>query len=172
MELLGGPDAPISLKDLEFLPEGMRQQLLPGVRYLDFKAVVARPMPPASDRAQARGGVGIGFLNTLPIFEHPAGIAVLGVPDSTAVHVGRVAVMDIVATDDVGERAPLRRFLDRRAVRHCCIKRHDEGTPATLALDGEKRAFVGVDVGDAMRRELAIARYALLIEPARRFGDA
>ena len=91
-----------------------REIVFPGVRYLDFEAVVARPMPPASDRAQARGGVGIGFLNTLPIFEHPAGIAVLGVPDSTAVHVGRVAVMDIVATDDVGERAPLRRFLDRR----------------------------------------------------------
>jgi hypothetical protein len=53
MELLGGPDAPIPLKNLEFLPEGLRQHLIPGVRYLDFKAVVARPNAMAPDRAYA-----------------------------------------------------------------------------------------------------------------------
>ena len=59
------------------------------------------------DREYARGGVGIGFLNTLPVFEHAAGCARLGRARTTALDIGRVPVFDLVAADDVGERAPL-----------------------------------------------------------------
>src|ERR1700688_2383360 len=101
MELLGGPDAPIPLKNLEFLPEGLRQHLIPGVRYLDFKAVVARPIAPAADTHYACVGVLVGFLNTLPVFEHAAGCARLHRSDTTARDIGRVPVFDLVAADDV-----------------------------------------------------------------------
>jgi hypothetical protein len=52
------------------------------------------------------------------------------------------------------------------------IERDRERTPAILALDGEERAFAGANVGDAIVREIAITRHALLVEPTRRFGDA
>ena len=52
-------------------------------------------------------GVGIGFLNTLPVFEHAAGCARLGRALTTALDIGRVPVFELVAADDVGERAPL-----------------------------------------------------------------
>ena len=84
-------------------------------------------------------------------------------------------MFDLVAADDVGERAPLPLLpgsADDVMICRACIERHDEGTPATLALDGEERAFFGVDVGDAVRRKIAITRHALFVEPARRFGDA
>src|ERR1700730_11477755 len=153
----------------------MRQQLFPGVRYLDFKAVAARPVAKAADREYACAGVGIGLLNTLPVFEHAAGCAGHGRSDRTARDIGRVPVLDFVAADNLGERAPrplLPGPADDLTIGCSIIERDNERTPATLALDGEERAFFGVDVGDAVGREFAIAWHALIVEPARRFGDA
>jgi hypothetical protein len=84
----------------------------------------------------------VGFLNTLPVFEHAAGYARLHRSDTTALDIGRVPVFDLVAADDVGERAPLP-FLPGRAddvmIGRASIERDNEGTPATLAFDGEER---------------------------------
>jgi|GEM_PF-3064216 len=123
----------------------------------------------------ASGGVGIGLRDTLPVFEHAAGCARLGRSDTTALDIGRVPVLDFMAADDVGERAPLPLLpgpADDVMICRACIERDNKGTPASLALDSYERAFAGVDVGDAIGREFAIARHALFVEPARRFRES
>src|SRR5207248_472978 len=134
----------------------------------------ARPITTAAGHEYACVGVPVGFLNTLPVFEHAAGYARLHRSDTTALDIGRVSVLDLVAADDVGERAPLPLLpgpADDVMICRCFVERDRERTPATLAFDGEERAFAGVDVGDAAGGEIAIARHALLVEPTRRFGD-
>src|SRR5665213_4590184 len=98
----------------------------------------------------ASGGVGIGLRDTLPVFEHAAGCARLGRSDTTALDIGRVPVLDFMAADDVGERAPLPLLpgpADDVMICRACIERDNKGTPCLLYTSDAADDLLCVDLG-------------------------